>query len=188
MRQVGMDDGARGWLVKAASKHYWRVSRWIDFDDLIQEGHWVWASMLQRYPTATDAPHRMALFKRMFLSRITDLANKRTRSPDEICISDMFSGEGDVSPVRADVFLESIAAPADLRLALPSLLNAPQYVQDALALFTTAQGLRRLRSRPRRVVGVRRRESLNETLCRLTGCDPQQVDIVGALRACLEQE
>ena len=184
-----MDDGARGWLLRTVTKSYWRVSRWYDLDDLIQEGYSCYYETLSRYPLAADPPHRMALFKLVFMSRLTDLANKRTKSVSEICESDLTAASL-ADGHRADAFLETIAADTDLALAASSLTSAPQYVKDALALFTTEEGLARLRSAYRRVRRGKHltRETLNERLCRLTGHDPRQVDIVGGLRACLTGE
>jgi len=181
-----MDDGARGWLAKAARKNYWRVSRWYDLDDVIQEGYAAYYDTIRRYPDATDPPHRMALFKRVFMSRLHDLANKRTRSVNEVTVSDLCHG----SVASAEVLFETVALDNDISAAAGMLATAPQYVRDAIALFATEDGLRRLRSAYRK---VRRgkylvRETLNERLCRLTGNDPRQVDIVQELRACLTQE
>lgn len=181
-----MDEGARGWLAKTARKNYWRVSRWYDLDDLIQLGYECYYEVLHRYPDATAPQHRMALFKRVFLTRITDLANQRTRAVGEVCLSDMFADTARASSaLQADTFLDSVAAEPEMSLAGLALESAPQYVKDALALFTTEVGRRRLRAGCRKtLVGGRvRRETFNEQLCRLTGYDPAETDIVGTIRA-----
>jgi hypothetical protein len=179
-----MDDGARRWLLNTARANFWRVSRWYDLDDLIQEGCEVYYYVLNRYAKAKDPPHIMCLFKLSFMSRLHDLANQRTRRPEDVCDADL--GFDDGSGTAS--FFDGVTADTDVREAAAALATAPQYVKDAMALFSTEDGLRRLRSQYRRVpTGGRRtrRETLNERFCRLTGNDPRSTDIVGALRACL---
>lgn len=179
-----MDGGARGWLLRTARKNYWRVSSWYDLDDLIQEGYAAYYDTIRRYPDATDPPHRMALFKRVFMSRLTDMANQRTRRVPEVLFSEMTSVTDDGSETS---FLDTLAAETDLSVLLGRLSGAPQCVRDALALFAGEEGLRRLRSAYRRVrSGERtRRETFNERLCRLTGYDSEETNIIEALRAYL---
>ena len=192
-----MDDGARRWLFKTARKNYWRVSAWYDLDDLIQEGYVAYYIVLNKYPRAVDPPHRMGLFRVIFLNRLHDLANARTHMVQETCESDL------IRPATSDTdeFFESplaqIPAEPSILEALSSLSYAPQYVRDALKLFASEDGLRSLRAVYRKVpVGEKcpgkrqhlRRETLNERMCRLTGYDPAETDIVGGIRACLAGE
>lgn len=175
-----MDEGARRWLAKAVRKNYWRVSAWYELEDLLQEGYEVYYYVVRHYPRAKDRPHLMALFKLAFTSRINDLATRRTRRVEEVCESDLASAD------EPAAFLVSVPAAADITEAAAALACAPQYVKDALALFGSEDGLRRLRHKARRSgPGRHRRETLNERLCRLTGHDPAETDIVGAIRACL---
>jgi hypothetical protein len=178
-----MDEGARLWLVKTAKKHFWRVSRWHDLDDLIQEGYFAYQYSIYKYPDANAPQHRMALFKKIFMSRLHDMANARTRAAAEVCEADLRGGDDE----SFDQPLSQFAAPAELESALPALATAPQYVRDALALFGSDEGLARLRSGYRKKTRGRWtcRETLNERLCRLTGYDPKVVDIVAGIRACL---
>ena len=183
-----MDEGARRWLANAVRKHHWRVSRWYDLDDLIQEGYFAYYYTVRHYPKVTHPPHRMALFKLVFNSVICNLANQRTRRIDDICESSMVSGDEFLTP-----FLETVAADPDIAEAAAMLATAPKYVRDAVALFESKDGLKQLRQKYRKKVGqdkrgrfvAQGRETLNERLCRLTGYDPAQTDIVGGIRACL---
>lgn len=179
-----MDEGARLWLAKTVRKHYWRVSSFYDPDDLIQEGYEVYFYVRRRYPAATEPRHIMALFKRVFMCRITDLANKRTRSVPEVHAEDLRSPTSEVATI-----FDLIPAEADISAALVNFIGAPQYVLDALALFATPEGRARLRSKERHMprCGRRavRRETLNDRLLSLLGLDPE-VDVVGPLRALLE--
>lgn len=183
-----MDAGARRWLIKTAQKNYWRVHHWVDLDDLIQEGYVAWYRTCAKYPSATDIPNRMALFKRVYLNRLHDLANKRTRSIPEVCFTDLeFERDQRIGAHETRPKRSEIAAELGLD-EVRGVSGAPQYVRDALALFADESDLARLRSRYRKVrTGGRwlRRETLNERLCRLTGYDPDQTDIVGGIKACL---
>lgn len=173
-----MDAGARIWLARAIKKNYWRVSGWYDLDDLMQEGYFAYYYVVRHYPQVTHSPHRMALFKLTFNSVICNLANQRTRRVEEVCESEL--GPAD----EGGSFFDGAAADPDIAEAVAELAAAPQYVRDAVALLSS--GDRRLRHKPRRSgPGRRRRETLNELLCRLTGYDPQMTDIVGGIRACL---
>ena len=186
-----MDDGARRWLAKTAKKHFWRISRWYELEDLIQEGYAAYAEVMRRYPTASAPQHRMALFKRVYMSRVHDMASKRTRSVAEVCFTDM-AVEREKMGLEGSLIslLDRTAAEPEMSAIAPALARAPQYVKDALALFTTEAGLARLRSAYRKVPSGRwlRRETLNERLCRLIGSDPLAVDVVEALRALLGVE
>lgn len=182
-----MDEGARRWLFKTVRKNYWRVSSWYDVPDLIQEGYEVYYEVVnERYPNAVDPPHRMRLFQLAFLSRIHDLANQRTRAAIEIREAELSrtSDNGAVSSVF-DTFVDE----SSLLEVLPALAAAPQYVKDALALFATEDGLRKVRAQYRKVrVGKHlMRETLNERLCRLTRNDPRTTDIVKGIRDCLAE-
>lgn len=180
-----MDDGARRWMIKTAHKNLWRVSAWCDLDDLIQEGYLAYYHSVRAYPDATDPPNRMALFKRVFLNRLHDMANVKTRDIDEICAARLTAPGDD----GAEQVMERFAAPAGIEAGVAALASAPKYVQDAVALFATDAGVRRLRSAYRKVPSGRwlRRETLNERLCRLTGYDPAETDIVGGIKTCLEE-
>jgi hypothetical protein len=74
-----MDMGARRWLVKTAYKNLWRVHSFYDLDDLIQDGHMMYALVVQRYPQAKDPPHIMRLFQITFLNHIHDLSKHQSR-------------------------------------------------------------------------------------------------------------
>lgn len=151
-----MDRIALGWMVNYAKMHYWRVqSNYLGFDDLISEGHYVWAYVKDKYPKAKTLPHLMSLFKLAFNCHIHTLARKRTK---EQTIVQYFEIEPQtLSPEYA---------------TLGTLLkNAPENIRDVLELFTSSGGRRGLRGVHRR----RRngsRETTNDKLCRLTGKSP----------------
>lgn len=175
-----MDDGARGWLFRTATKNYWRIARWYDLDDLIQDGYVCYCKVLQRYPDATDAPHRMALFKRTYMNWITDLANKRTKSVQETLDCDAQSAADLDGPPMS--FLAGVPCPQSGMVELDALMaSAPEVVRRALALFTTEEGRRAMRAAYRlRADGTR--ETMNDRVCRLLGLAGSTFDVVGAVR------
>ena len=77
------DGSLTGWIVKTAKKNYWRVAAWIYLEDLIQEGFLAYAICNHRYrEKVQNRRHFMALVQVVFMQRITDLANLRTRGED----------------------------------------------------------------------------------------------------------
>ena len=187
-----MDEGVIGWIYKTALKNHWRVARWMDLDDLVQEGYLCYCIVEERYVDAKDVRQRMALLKTVFTNRLHDLANNRTRLVDaglaEYCFTDLTpvyeDGESNIESIVA-ALADPDSRSAELSVVLA---GASEYVRSALKLFTTDDGLNRLRSayRLRRGEGDHLiRETFNERLCRLIGCDPDKVNVASELRACL---
>lgn len=177
-----MDDGARGWLVKTATKSYWRVSRWYELDDLIQDGYVCYYKVLQKYPGAIDVPHRMALFKVIYINFIHDLATKRTKAVSEILDTDMQGATEDFDRSFLSTLVE---CPLSGMVEVGALLaSAPERVRAAFELFTTESGKAAMRSVYRRRRGGKHlvRETMNQRLCRLLGYDPTQVDVAREIR------
>lgn len=180
---MDMDDGARGWLIKTATKSFWRVSKWYELDDLIQDGYLCYYKVCQRYPTATDVPHRMALFKITYINFIHDLATRRTKSVTEVLDSDLQTGSDDLIDQS---FIATLAeCPLSGMIEVGAILaSAPERVRAALELFTTEAGLKTLRSAYRRQRGGKHlvRETMNQRLCRVLGYDPEKVNLTRELR------
>lgn len=147
-----MDKVAIGWMINYAMANKWRVEPLYDLDDLIQEGHLWWREILRRYPTAKTPSHLMSLFKLAYHHHITNLANKRTK---EKTVTSFFELEPNVLELEGATF---------------HLLTkqAPQKVRAVLELFTSEEGLKRLRRcrHLRRPNGTR--ETANEFLRRMT--------------------
>lgn len=176
-----MDDGARGWLVKTATKNFWRVARWYDLDDLIQDGFVCYYKVMLKYPTAIDAPHRMALFKRTYTNYIHDLSTSRTKSVAEFLASDLTPQDAEGGE-RSEMIAASIPCPHSDMVSVGAILaTAPERVRRVLALFADDEDRVALRSAYRlRRIGKRLvRETLNERLCRILGYDPAETDLVG---------
>lgn len=91
------DQGLKGWLIQYAAKHHWRMSSWVDLEDLIQEGYVVFAFCKDRYyynPTdpsreVRERAHFMALFKRVYASVVSDMARRNQRDIPQMVISQL---------------------------------------------------------------------------------------------------
>lgn len=173
---IAMDAGARGWTVKTARRNYWRVARWYDLDDLIQDGFMQYYRIAGKYSHVTERRHLMAIFKLTYMSWITDLANKRTREPEEITSCVLMPGAADDTPLW-DKLVTGEPEQASLRLVLA---EAPAPVRAVLSILATEEGRARLRS-PYRIRRVGR-ETLNERLCRIAGYDPTTINLVSWVR------
>lgn len=183
-----MDDGARGWLIKTANANFWRVSKWYELDDLIQDGYLCYYKVKSKYPTATDAPHQMALFKVTYINFIHDLATSRTRAVVEVLDTDL-GGQGDDGP-EGSILANTIECPLGGLAEFAAFASkAPQRVREVLKLFASNDGFPALRSayRHRRVAGSHLvRETTNERLCRILGYDSNAVNLIAELRAFLQ--
>ena len=161
-----MIPGAAGWMIKYAKRNYWRVAYWYDIDDLISEGFEFYYYMKAHYPQAVDPPHIMRLYQLTFISRVNDLAKRRTKT--------------------LEVNLTEDTIP-DFLYELPDTLiaDAPQPVKKLLEVLTN-EDAKRLRA-PYRIKG-KHRETTNERFCRLIGMDPSQCNIVSLLKNYLQIE
>lgn len=186
------DRGVQGWIRRTASKQHWRVASWLDYDDLVQEGleRWVW--LKTKYPdkVVNNPAHFMALFKTTFHNHITDLAKARSRLV-EVPIDFGFEVE-EISAGRRSRrtdevlpgFVEAITDPTDWGAIAVLLRQAPSEVAAVLHLLATDLGLAKLRE-PYGKNEDGLRETTNERLCRLTGFDPNKVDLDEAVRVYL---
>lgn len=155
------DDGLKKWIFKQAHKNYWRVATWMDLDDLVQEGFLCYAICRARYEPKNEQ-HLMSLVKITFINQITDLANRRTRTP-ETPVSEL------ASPGNELELLESLAGGEDGDSELQGLLaRAPKEVRALLAALSSDEGAERMR-RPYRIREDGSRETTNERWCRLIG-------------------
>lgn len=96
-----LDAALKGWLVNTARKHYWRVSSWMDMDDLIQEGYFCFAKCKAKFKFLMDEPdvdnrkQFMAFFKMAFMNRITDISKDRTDTP-EVAVANLPDYQADL--------------------------------------------------------------------------------------------
>jgi len=142
-----MDEGARLWTIKVANKEYWRVCRWYDVDDLVQDGVMWWYVTANRYPNA-EKPHLMSLYKMSFARHITDLARDMASKYEAPC--DDVSELANDADAQSDMDRCIVEAPPVVRSLLQAVIDNPQ------ELFA------------KRVD----KKTLNERLCKLVGIEP----------------
>jgi hypothetical protein len=167
-----MDMGARRWLVKTAYRHLWRVHSFYDIDDLIQDGHMMYALVVQRYPQAKDPPHIMRLFQITFLNHIHDLSKHQSRMAALVDTTVDIHDEN-VMSYSSSIFRQhgKAAAMVDHGDAYFIPQAAPWYIHAFLRLLCDPWGQQQLRSQYRiRLSGVR--ELTHDRLCRMIGADP----------------
>lgn len=181
-----MDAGAVGWLNKYARRHYWRVEKFFELDDLIQEGYYCYYYVRRRYPHVVDPPHIMTLFKLTFMCSLNDLS--KGAKPNG-------AGSGWRPGLETASWLTAACDPDEQPLRerhggadpdadmMQVIADAPPRLSRLLRLLLSGDGLRgELR---RHTDGTR--ESLNERLCSLIGVSPRDFDLHSDLLNYLRQ-
>lgn len=179
-----LDDGLRIWIQNTARRNFWRVAKWYDLDDLIQDGYMCWARTRVRYPRLIEEPivygaraRFVAMFKRIYFNEIHDLANSRTKSPVELQIVDLVSASESRGRRTSETsYLEHLVGScAEEATMAVKIAQAPLCVQNLLAALAKEDGPKQLRARLRKQ--SHHRETFNERLCRIAGVDPSAIDL-----------
>ncbi len=183
-----MDRSMSGWIHNTARQNYWRVAKWYDLSDLIQDGYLAFAKCRSRYghrfgtpPTKEERKWFMALVQTTFCNHIYDLATARSRGSET---TEAWLSEGQAQQL-ADVPATDIATDVEVGSVLTTL--TAELSQLVLALINDPSARhRRTRLRTRRTatgaVRVQKgrrfiRETQNEFYCRLIGADPRSVNL-----------
>lgn len=170
-----MDDATRRWLLATVYKEFWRVAKWIEADDLIQDGMVCYYRVRQKYLGQRTRGHINSTFKRSFKNHIHDLANQRSRNPKETRFTEL------VTIDAPDTVIENLLPAEYEQQSFNAMVNeAPALVRELVKLFATDEGRQRLRA-VYRVRANGRRETTNERLQRLVGVGPN-VDCVALLQ------
>jgi hypothetical protein len=159
-----MDQTARLWLFKYAKKNLWRVSRWMELEDLVQLGYESYYESRKRYPTAVNSNHIMRLFMLVFRSKIETAVEENGRQVDDARsdLVDLFDNHG-----------------KDFSRFHILVLQAPKMIADALTvMIEREEDLRK----PCSVYASGRRETLNDRLTYMMGLD-RKVDVVKTMRS-----
>lgn len=159
-----MDKGVQGWIYRQAKKHYWRVSSWYDFDDLVQDGFLCYYRIHARYAanvpgerrigTAKEKRHIMSLFQSSYINHIHDLARSKQRQLD----LPTFDGELRSSAPDAGSETERLIS------------EAPPLVARVIRALMHDDTGALLKPFPHKSDGTR--ETVNERLCALVGLNP----------------
>ena len=168
-RQRLMDEGAYNWMLGFIKKNFWRVSNWIDYTDLIQDGQLCYYHLLNRYPNAVDPPHIMSLFMTTFTRHLHDLANNRTQQLDDPVTALAASEEHEAAFWNKSIGNDDIAE---------QLAGAPDHVKKAIHAL---ENNKRLRTPSRRKTDGTR-TTLNDRLCQAVGCDSTRIDLLDEIR------
>jgi hypothetical protein len=141
VKDVYLDHGLRGWIINTARKECWRLPRWYEPHDLVQDGFVCYCKCRDKYalkdpepghpPLNTDTPnevqrrHFMALVKTAFYNHIMTLSSNFAASQEEAL--------PESGPADERATLEKLLPPqpeeASLRVALAS---APAELKDVV--------------------------------------------------------
>lgn len=188
MKLTGMDAGAKGWLVMQAQRHYWRVADYMEFDDLLQEGIYIWYRVAREYEGYTGRVQTrarlMQAYKRSLLNYFNHLSNIATRAKNEILAEDVIPDGPAISmPNEIWDHLGQQRNVAEYELMVAEAPRAIRYVLRKLFEEGRAPGW----ASQYRIYPDGTRETLNSKLCRLVGVDPERIDIATPLRSYLSR-
>ena len=174
MTDIMPDQGARNWLYKYARKQLWRVSDWMDYDDLVQDGYEAYFETRRRYPDAVDPPHIMTLFQLVFRSHIENMVKRRGKQIDA-SIVDRFQDKIFDDETVSMQWEPSVESEFDLHALI---LMAPKAVREVLALFTDEKSRKELQ---KPYEGRETKGQINKRFCELLGKNPEKVNLVEKL-------
>jgi hypothetical protein len=170
------------WLYKTARDHFWRVQRWYDLNDLIQDGFIHYWRVTRKYPEA-ERPQIMSLFKVTYINHIHDLAKNRSKIDECLVLDQPGSREEGMALSEADAF-DTIRNDEGSEAETAVLIaNAPAAVKAVLTVLASQSGRRKVRSPYRFLRGTPSfaRETNNQKWSRLTGL-PEGTDFEGIFR------
>lgn len=68
-----------GWTVNYSRRHFWRVERSMEFEDVMQEAYIVFLRCASKYPDVETPQHFMALYKMAWANELIELAKEDTK-------------------------------------------------------------------------------------------------------------
>lgn len=152
-----------GYAVRFIEKNLWKVVPECDFADLYQDAFLYFLTCAERYPTVSEAPHFMSLFKSCLFNRITELAKRRTR----------FFGPKRMAPIKNP---EAPGGEVDAIDVIPSDSTDREAAELAMLVEDAPEDVRRLiaasedPTQPRRFLRYNKtRETTDDYLCRIAG-------------------
>lgn len=124
----------KGWAVNHCRRHYWRVKRHIQWDDLMQEAAVTFLKVKQAYPDLDGPSHFMALFQRSWANRVNDFAHEDTHERMFVDVH-ISSEDNEDAPLHreyvgdtdtyGELSIKLKQAPREVVMVLNLLLNAP---------------------------------------------------------------
>jgi hypothetical protein len=189
VKEVYFDAGLQGWIKNTARREHWRMAKWYELSDLIQDGFLCYCKCRDKYtrgppepgfqalntehPTDAQRRHFMNLVQRAYFNHIMTLSSRFAAASEEP-VSQLATGDDEVAT------LESLLPPQSEEASLlMALKQAPAEISDAIRRLINdgldgGEYLRsRLRERDGRVTRGRRalRETTSAYLARVLG-DP----------------
>jgi hypothetical protein len=167
-----------GWIKNHSSRNYWRVAKWMDLADLVQDGIMIAYKIEKRYGRPgidIDEPHYMSLLKKSFHNHIADLLRRSRGDMAEIHFSDMENtlvGTGVILKGRShnESVVDRLAKDNEplMQDFWMMIQEMPAQLRAGVLLLMTDEGAEKLRSALRlRWDGTE--ETTEERLYRLTG-------------------
>lgn len=194
---VYFDSGLQGWIKSYSREQYWRVSRWYDLPDLVQDGYVCYTKCRNKYvdgpqepgfqvlntktPSDTQRRHFMALVKRAFFNHIMTLSSNFAEGAVEDNESSLAVWE-DGRPATLE---DHMPAQQEELSVVMTMLNVPTEIGQAIkTIIDDGDGFLRSRLRLQdngRIIRRRRafRETSEERMARLTG-DPTMAELVAS--------
>jgi hypothetical protein len=128
----------QGYVANYLHRHLWKVEDSMDWDDCMVEAWIVYDRCAKRYPEV-EARHFMALFKTAWTRRFTDLARETTkhRATTYDPTTDQRAADTDNAGYVCTLVRQ---APADVRMVLSLLVNAPSEVLELLSATWASKG------------------------------------------------
>jgi hypothetical protein len=194
-----MDRSMSGWIVNEARRNYWRVARWYDLADLVQDGYLAYAKCKARYghlfnnpPTKDERKWFMALVQRTYHNHIYDLAMERTNTNEatEAWLAENEEKQAASVPANdiADATAVLLRVPAEIGALIAALAGdinegyrrSHLRTQTKVTVAYGAKGTAHA-SQSTRVTRGRKglRETTNQLYCRLIGADSDRTNMVG---------
>jgi hypothetical protein len=176
-KSTGIQNSLIGWIYKQSSKHYWRVSGWYEFDDLIQDGMYVAIKCQTKYGKNLPEKQFAALVRTAFTNHITDLANKRTtgkpHNPEKLGFEKNAQTEVRLDDEALELLSSTLKEDSTQFLAVV-IHEAPAAVRRVFFLFSDLEQLKKVRK------PLKNGETINDRLCSLINAE--SFDICGLVR------
>jgi hypothetical protein len=172
-----LNNSVIGWIYNTSTRSLWKIHKWYDLEDLIQDGLMIALKCRARYGSEIDPPHFTALVKTSFANHIVNLQRK-TYSNIELHIADITdvkTGE------EIDNILDSIYELPEQEIAC-TLSELPEPIKAVLRLFLSPDTLRKLRMPLRETLNSS--ETTAKRLKRLAGW-PENEDFANELKKLL---
>lgn len=172
----------RSWTANFCRKNYWRVSGFMDYDDLYQECLVKFVVCKQRYRKCDNEAHFASLYRTACFRMVMTYTNKRSRTPG--CYQlEVDESQGEEYQQKLE---DSLGHDHQLGYVATLVRQVPE-LKILVQAFADPQKREALRDVQRQTHPItyggklKYRETNNQLLCRALGLDPKQYNIAGAV-------